>query len=122
MIRSWRLTALSVGEEKAESLGINVKKLRLSVFFISSILISGSVAFIGTIGFVGLIAPHCARLLSGDDQRFLLPLTAMFGGMLMLISSNVSKWMSAGSMLPVGIITSLVGVPFLFILFMRNKG
>ncbi|MBN2984207.1 iron chelate uptake ABC transporter family permease subunit [Cohnella algarum] len=121
MRRSWRLTALSAGEEKAESLGVNVERLRFSVFVISAVLISGAVSFIGTVAFVGLVAPHCARLLSGDDQRFLLPLSMLFGGMLMLLSSIVSKLLSAGSMLPVGIITSIVGVPFLFILILRKR-
>lgn len=121
MMWSWRLTALSAGEENAESLGVNVKKLRVSVFFISSMLIAGSVAFIGTVGFVGLIAPHGARLLSGDDQRYLLPLSVLLGAMLMLLSSIVSKLLTVGAVLPVGIVTSLIGVPFLFLLMMRKK-
>ncbi|MEN6350802.1 MAG: iron ABC transporter permease [Syntrophomonas sp.] len=119
---SWKLTALSAGEERAYSLGINVEKLRFGVFVISAFLISEAVAFIGTVGFVGLVAPHCARLLLGEDQRYLLPLSACFGGLLMLLSSVVSKMMSVGSMLPVGIVTSIVGVPFLFVLLLRHKG
>lgn len=118
---SWRLTAMSAGEEKAASLGINVEKLRFNVFVISAVLISGAVAFIGTVAFVGLIAPHCARLLSGDDQRYLLPLSMLFGAMLMLFSSIVSKFMTVGAMLPVGIVTSVIGVPFLFILLMKKR-
>ncbi|MGI6776891.1 MAG: FecCD family ABC transporter permease [Acetivibrionales bacterium] len=119
---SWRLTALTAGEEKAASLGINIENLRFKVFIISSFLISGAVSFIGTVAFVGLVAPHCARLLLGDDQRYLLPLSMLFGGMLMLFSSIISKLLTVGSMLPIGIITSIVGVPFLFILLIRKRG
>lgn len=119
---SWNLTAITAGEEKAASLGINVEKLRFNVFVISAVLISGAVAFIGTVAFVGLVAPHCARLLLGDDQRYLLPLSMLFGGMLMLFSSIVSKLLTVGSMLPVGIITSIVGVPFLLFLLIKRRG
>lgn len=118
---SWRLTALSAGEERAQSLGINVGRLRFFVFLVSSVLIAAAVSFIGTVAFVGLVVPHCARLILGDDQRFLLPTSILFGGILMLFASIVSKLLSVGSMLPVGIITSLIGVPFLFILLLRKR-
>ncbi len=117
---SWKLTAFSAGEERAKSLGIQVEKLKMAVFFAGSALIAAAVGFIGTVGFVGLVAPHCARLLVGEDQRYLMPVSAVFGMLVMLSASTVSKLLSQGSMLPVGIITSIVGVPFLFILLMRE--
>lgn len=117
---SWKLTALTAGEERARSLGINVEQLRVQTFILCAFLIAGAVGFIGTVAFVGLVAPHCARLLVGEDQRFLGPVTTVFGSLIMLTASTVAKLMSQGSMLPVGIITSIVGVPFLFLLLMKE--
>lgn len=117
---SWKLTAFNAGEERVRSLGIEVEKLKMFVFLASSGLIAAAVGFIGTVGFVGLVAPHCARLLVGEDQRYLMPISCMFGMLVMLVASSVSKLMTEGSMLPVGIVTSIVGVPFLFVLLMRE--
>lgn len=117
---SWKLTAFTAGEERARSLGIAVDRLKMTVFLVSAVLVAGGVGFIGTVGFVGLVAPHCARMLVGEDQRYLMPISTLFGSLLMLVASTVSKLISTGSMLPVGIVTSLVGVPFLFFLLMRE--
>ena len=117
---SWQLTAFNAGEERAKSLGIQVERLKMTVFVAAAVLIAAGVGFIGTVGFVGLVSPHCARLLVGEDQRYLMPVSTLFGMLVMLLASTVSKLMSEGSMLPVGIITSIVGVPFLFILLMRE--
>lgn len=117
--RSWAITVLTLGEERAMSLGIAVKRLRIETFFLSALLIAGAVAFIGTVSFVGLVAPHIAKLLLGEDQRFLLPGTLLSGALLMVLSSLLAKLISVGAIIPVGIITSLVGVPFLLILLIR---
>ncbi len=116
----WQLTSLSAGEERARSLGINTDRLRLKVFIISAFLTAGAVAFVGTIGFIGLVAPHCARLLVGEDQRFLTPLSALFGVLLMVTASVIAKIVIPGVVLPIGIVTSLVGVPFLLYLIVRR--
>ncbi|MGN1209689.1 MAG: FecCD family ABC transporter permease [Duodenibacillus sp.] len=121
LARSWVMTALTLGEERARSLGIAVGRLRAEVFFLSSLMIAAAVGFIGTVSFVGLVAPHCARLMLGEDQRFLLPATLLTGGLLMLTSSFAAKLLSTGAMLPVGIITSLVGVPFLLVLLLKSR-
>ena len=117
--RSWAITALTLGEERALSLGIPVKHLRVETFFLSALLIAGAVAFIGTVSCVGLVAPHIAKMLHGEDQRFLLPGTLLSGALLMVLSSLFAKLISAGAIIPVGIITSLVGVPFLLALLVR---
>ena len=91
------------------------------VFTVSSVLVASAVAFIGTVSFVGLISPHCAKLLLGDDQRFLIIGSSMVGSALMLAASIISKLMSEGATLPVGIVTSIVGVPFLFFLLLRSR-
>lgn len=118
--RAWAMTALTLGEERALSLGIPVTRLRIAAFFVSALLIAGAVAFIGTIGFVGLVAPHLAKLLLGEDQRFLLPGSILSGALLMIASSVLAKCLSVGAILPVGIVTSLIGVPFLLILLVRQ--
>lgn len=122
MPKVWKLTALSAGEERAASLGIDISALRLFIFILSSILVASAVGFIGTVAFVGLIAPHCAKLLLGGDQRFLLPCASMFGCLLMLGASVISKLLSEGATLPVGIVTSVIGVPFLFALLLKSRG
>ena len=118
---AWQLTTLSVGEERAKSLGVPVAKLRILVFAVSSLLVAAAVSFIGTIAFVGLVAPHCAKLLLGDDQRWLIPGSILAGGFIMLLSSLIAKWLSAGAMLPIGIVTSIAGVPFLLVLLLKSR-
>lgn len=118
---AWKLTALSDGSERAKGLGINTDYLRMFVFTVSSVLVSSAVAFIGTVAFVGLISPHCAKLLLGDDQRFLIISSSVVGSLLMLSASIVSKLMSEGATLPVGIVTSVIGVPFLFFLLLHTR-
>lgn len=118
--QAWRLTILSLGEERAKSLGVPVARLRLTVFLTSALLVAASVSFIGTISFIGLVAPHCARLLLGEDQRHLIAGSVLAGGFLMLLSSLVAKLLSTGSLLPVGIVTAIAGVPFLLFLLLRG--
>jgi iron complex transport system permease protein len=79
------------------------------------------VAFVGTIGFVGLVGPHIARMMIGEDQRFFLPASALAGAAMLSLTSVISKSLIPGSIIPIGIITALVGVPFLFSLIMTNR-
>ena len=117
---AWKLTALSAGEERAKSLGINTDRVRLHVFLISALLTAGAVSFVGTIGFVGLVAPHFARMLVGEDQRYLVPMASMLGVLLMSCASIISKSVIPGIIVPIGIVTSLVGVPFLIYMILRR--
>lgn len=117
----WTLTALRLGDEKAHSLGVNVQRLRLQVLISVSVLASAAVAFVGTIGFVGLVGPHVARMLVGEDQRFFLPMSAVCGAILLSVTSIVSKSITPGVLFPIGIITSLVGVPFFLSLILTNR-
>ncbi|CAM2992267.1 iron ABC transporter permease [Hathewaya histolytica] len=117
----WQITALSAGEERARSLGINVDKLKLKIFLIATLLTTGAVSFIGPIGFIGLISPHFARMSIGEDQRYLSPISAIFGALIMVVASIISKMIKPGAMIPIGIVTSIVGVPFLLFLLL-SKG
>jgi iron complex transport system permease protein len=118
---AWRLTALRLGEERARALGIGVEALRLRVFVFISLLTAVAVCFVGTIGFIGLVAPHLARALVGDDQRFFLPLSGLVGGVLLSSASIASKIIVPGAVYPLGVVTALVGVPFFFVLVLRSR-
>ena len=121
MRRAWTLTALRLGEDKAESFGINVRRLRLETMLLVSLLAAVPVSFVGTIGFIGLVGPHIARMLIGEDQRFFLPASALSGAALLSASSVVSKSLIPGLTFPISIVTALVGVPFFFTLILSNN-
>lgn len=112
MADAWRFTALQLGDERARALGVRVGALRLRAFVAVSLLIGAAVAFVGTIGFVGLVAPHVARMLVGEDQRHILPASALFGALLLSLASVASKLILPGAVFPIGIVTALIGVPF----------
>ena len=111
-IKVWPMTALRLGDEKARSMGINVGKLRLQMLLIISLLSSLAVSYVGVVGFVGLVGPHIARMLVGEDQRFFLIMSALAGATIMSLTSIVSKNIIDGAIFPIGIITSLIGIPF----------
>ncbi|MDP6706015.1 MAG: iron ABC transporter permease [Alphaproteobacteria bacterium] len=117
----WRLTALRLGDERARAVGVHVRRLRIKVFVVVALLTAGAVAFVGTIGFVGLVAPHVARGLVGEDQRILMPMAAVCGGIVMTGASILSKLVSPGGVIPIGIVTAVIGVPLLFGLVLSGR-
>jgi len=119
---TWKLTALRLGEERALSFGVNANRLRDGALLRVSLLSAVSVAFVGTIGFVGLVGPHAARLMVGEDHRFFLPASALCGALLLSLSSVASKMLVPGLLVPIGIVTALVGVPvFIALVFTRGR-
>ncbi|WP_034915970.1 iron ABC transporter permease [Erwinia sp. 9145] len=122
MMSSWKLTALRLGEDRALSFGIDVRRLRLATLLRISILSALAVAFVGPIGFIGLVAPHIARLIFGEDHRYYLPASALTGALVLSLASIVSKNLVSGVIVPVGIVTSLVGVPFFLSIILRHRG
>ena len=118
---SWRLTALRLGEDRAASFGIDVRRLRLTSLLRISLLSALAVSFVGTIGFIGLVAPHIARRLFGEDHRFYLPGSALVGGVILSLASIASKNIVPGIIIPVGIVTSLVGIPFFLAVVFRRQ-
>ncbi len=122
MRAAWAMTLLSLGEERASSLGVNPRSLRFGCLFRASLLASIAVAFVGTIGFVGLVGPHIARLLVGEDHRYFLPAALLCGCVVMSFSSVVAKVIIPGVVLPIGIVTSLVGLPCFVALLLMGKG
>ena len=117
----WALTAMRLGDAKAESMGVNPRALRLEVLVLVSLLAAIAVAFVGTIGFIGLAGPHIARILLGEDQRFFLPGSALCGALILPVGSVISKIIIPGTIIPIGIITSLVGIPFFLFLVLNHK-
>ncbi len=79
---SWRLTAIQLGDAKARSIGVNVEKIRTRMFIVISLLTATAVAFVGTIGFIGLVGPHIARMIVGEDQRFFIPMSCACGSLI----------------------------------------
>ena len=122
MRESWRLTALKLGDEKASGLGVNVEHLRVKIFLFISIITAVAVSFVGTIGFIGIVGPHIARMLVGEDQRYFLPLSAVCGMVILSLGSIASKMLIPGAMFPIGIVTAIIGVPFFFSLVLTRKG
>lgn len=118
---SHKLTSLRFGEERAKSLGVDVKRVKIKTFMIVSILSSIGVSFAGVIGFIGVIAPHLARKILGEDQRYYLIGSSLIGAILLVFSSGLSKIVKPGAILPIGIIASLVGLPLIFIFFFGGK-
>ncbi|HFT7668107.1 TPA: FecCD family ABC transporter permease [Serratia marcescens] len=122
MMSSWKLTALRLGEDRAVSFGIDVRRLRLTTLLRISMLSALAVAFVGPIGFIGLVAPHIARMIFGEDHRFYLPASALIGALVLSMTSVASKNLVPGVIIPVGIVTSLVGVPFFLSIILRHRG
>ncbi|QHM74910.1 Hemin transport system permease protein HmuU [Mixta theicola] len=122
LMSAWKLTALRLGADRAVSFGIDVRRLRLGTLLRISILSALAVAFVGPIGFVGLVAPHISRLVFGEDHRYYLPASALIGALVLSMASVASKNLIPGVIIPVGIVTSLVGVPFFLTIILRHRG
>src|SRR5258706_7057320 len=119
---AWKLTALRLGEDRAASFGIDIRRLRLTTLLRVAMLSALAVSFVGTIGFVGLIAPHVARALFGEDHRFYLPGSMLVGALMLSLASIASKVIIPGIVIPVGIVTALVGIPLFLAIVLRSQG
>ncbi|MFM0739995.1 iron ABC transporter permease [Paraburkholderia xenovorans] len=117
-----RLNVLLRGDAAAQALGVAVMPLRLRVYLVASLAAAAAVTTAGTIGFVGLVVPHMLRLAFGNDQRMLLPAAALGGGVMVMGADLIARTVVAPAQLPVGVITSIVGVPvFLWMLLRRRR-
>ncbi|MBM3533233.1 MAG: iron ABC transporter permease [Alphaproteobacteria bacterium] len=121
MREAWKMTALRLGEQRARALGVNIVWLRFVTIALISFMTATAISFVGTIGFIGLVAPHLSRLLVGEDQRFLLPLSGLVGALLLSAASVISKILMPGVLVPVGIVTAVVGVPFFMHLILSRR-
>lgn len=114
------LNVLLLGEEEARTLGVEPRRTKMVLLAVSSIMTAAAVAVAGVIGFVGLIVPHAMRLVVGPDHRVLIPTSALGGAIFLVAADAVARVTMGGEALPVGIVTSLVGVPF-FLYLLRNR-
>ena len=119
LLQSWKLNVLSFGDEEARAMGISTRNVRLSVIFASTLLTSLSVAVSGIIGYVGLVIPHLARAIVGPNYKVLLPTSMFVGATFLLIIDNISRLVTDIG-IPIGILTSILGVPFFIIIFRRQ--
>ena len=116
------LNLLARGLLQAQALGVAVNRLRYAIFLLASLATAASVTTAGSIGFIGLVVPHLVRLVTGNDQRLLLPASALAGGALLLLADTLARSLIAPQQLPVGVLTALIGVPvFLFLLSRQGK-
>ncbi|MBR6910736.1 MAG: iron ABC transporter permease [Candidatus Methanomethylophilaceae archaeon] len=111
-----------LGEDQAKQMGLNARRFQIVMLIIASVLTSFCVAFCGIIGFVGLVIPHLSRMILGGDHRLMLPATMAFGGFLMVAADLLARVLLTGYELPVGAITTMIGVPvFAYLLIKRGR-
>ena len=120
-MNSRSITTLRSFGDQAATLGLNVPRTRFLMLLAAALLASSITATIGVVGFIGLVAPHIARLMVGEDQRLSLPMTAACGLLVMTLASIASKMILPGGILPIGMVTSLLGVPFFLAQILWHK-
>ena len=116
----WRLNVLSLNEDEAHTLGVNVKLLRVLVILASTMITASVVSMCGLIGWVGLLIPHISRMLFGNDNRRVIPASIGLGAIFMLLIDTLARTVSA-SEIPVSILTAVIGAP-VFIILLRKTG
>jgi len=121
MQQSWNINVMSMGEDVAKSLGVNSRRTLAINMVLETLATATIISFVGVIGFVDLISPHIARMLIGSDHRFLIPCAALVGALLLLVSDTVARMVIAPTELPVGILTSMLGVPFFLYILVNKK-
>ncbi len=116
---SSELNALQMGEDHAKSVGVNVERAKAKAIIVSTIAVSAVVSISGLIGFVGLIFPHVSRIMFGGSNRKVIPASAILGGTFLVLSNDIAHLIVIGEVIPIGIITGIIGVPFFMLLMMR---
>jgi iron complex transport system permease protein len=118
--RAWDLNALAEGDEIAKSIGVPVERTMTIFMMIASVMTAVIIAFTGTIGFIGLVAPHITRMAIGNDHRWLVPASGLVGAAILLGADNLCRTLIYPSVIPVGIMTAFLGVPFFLYLFLKR--
>ncbi len=117
----WKLNILSMGDEEARALGIHTERLKAVLIAVATLATAVAVSLVGIIAWVGLLMPHAARMLLGPDHRYMLPGAALLGATYMVVCDTLARTLTSAE-IPVGILTSLVGAPFLIILLRSKAG
>lgn len=118
---SWDLNAMVAGDDVATTLGVNTRKVRTVCMALATLITAGIICFTGIIGFVCLVAPHITRMIIGADHRFLLPCSCILGGLLLLGADTIGRTAFQPTVIPVGIVVSVIGVPFFIYLILRTR-
>ena len=119
LFKRWDYNVIESGDDTAKSLGISVERVRLVGTLLASLVTAVGVSFVGIIGFIGLVSPHVIRLLIGGDHRFLIPISVLFGALLLLVSDTLARTIIAPTLLPVGVLTSFMGAPMFIYLLVK---
>jgi iron complex transport system permease protein len=117
----WRLNVLSMGDQEAQSLGVNIFVTKGLAIFFATIATAGAVCVSGIIGWVGLVIPHIGRMIVGNNNVYLIPVSMCIGAAYLVLVDNLARTLT-GSEIPLGILTSLIGAPFFVYLLKRTKG
>ena len=115
----WRINLLTLGDEEARTIGVNARRLRTIVILCATLITAAAVSVSGVIGWVGLVIPHLTRRMVGNNYRHLLPASALFGAIFLLLVDNLSRMLFATE-IPIGILTSFIGAPFFLYLITRE--
>lgn len=116
----WRLNILSLSEDEAQSMGMNIQVMRLAVIVASSLITASAVSMCGSVGWVGLLMPHVSRMLMGSDNRTVVPVSISLGATFLLIIDTFARSATAAE-IPISILTAIIGAPF-FIILLRKTG
>lgn len=119
ILLSWKINILSLGDKEAQTLGVNVKKLRKFIIILSTLLTASSVSIAGTIGWIGLVIPHFTRIIIGPDNTKMLPLSTIFGAIFLILVDTLARGISA-SEIPISILTGLIGAPLYLYLLVKQ--
>ena len=120
-IFSWKLNLLSIGDEEAKSLGINPDKYKTLFIIVATLMTAVCVSTVGIIAWIGLMMPHAARILTGPDNRYVIPIASIAGSIYLLICDTIARTITPGE-IPIGIITSILGAPFLIWILRAKSG
>lgn len=122
ILKSKSLNAMMLGDSHAMDLGVDVKRTRLMILLLSTIIVAAAVAFVGVIGFIGLVIPHILRILLGPDNRTVMPLSMIAGASFILICDYAARIAAPQfGVLPIGVITALIGAPIFIALLLRRR-
>jgi len=121
--KSWDYNIICSGDETAKSLGVDVNRVRNLSMVITSLMVASIISFTGTIGFIGLVGPHITRMVIGGDNQYVLPCSALIGGLLLAGADVVAQNIIPPIILPIGVMTAFMGIPvFLYLIMRRRKG
>ena len=120
LLLRWRMNLLTLSPDEACSMGINTDRIRLAVILCATVLTAASVSVSGMIGWVGLVIPHLSRRIVGNDCRYLLPMSMVFGAGFLLLVDDLARCLTAVE-IPIGILTAFVGAPFFVYLMVKGE-